>query len=161
MVVVEDPTEVIQTQVARERCRLRADPLHQTAIAAHGVDVVVEDLKARAVVTVGKPAFADRHADAGRDALPQRAGGGLHTGNHAVFRMPGSLAAKLTEVADVIKRDRRIAQALVVGIHGPRPGEVKYRPEQHRGVAVREHEAVAAGPDRIHRMKRMTRFQSV
>ena len=67
--------------------------------------------------------------------------------------MPGSLAAKLTEVADVIERDRRIAQPLVVGIHGPRPGQVEQRPEQHRGVAVREHEAVAAGPDRIHRIE--------
>ena len=153
VVVVPDPTQVVQAQVAGERCRLGTDAFHQTAVTADRIGVVVEDLEAGAVVTVGKPAFADRHPHAGRDALPQRAGGGLHTRHHAVFRMPRSLAAKLTKMADVIERDRRIAQALVVGIHGPRPGEVEHRPEQHRGVAVREHEAIAAGPDRIYRIE--------
>ena len=139
--------------MARERCRLGADAFHQAAVAADGVDVVIEHLEARAVVAIGEPPLADRHADAGRDALAQRAGGRLHARHHAVFGMPGRLAAELTEPADVVERDRRLAQPLVVGIHGPRPGQVEHRPEQHRGVAVREHEAVAAGPDRILRIE--------
>ncbi len=153
VVVVEDPTEVVQAEVAGERCRFGADAFHQAAVAADRVDVVVEHLEARAVVAVGEPPLADRHADAGRDALAQRAAGRLHTGHQAVFGMPGRLAAKLTEPADVVERDRRIAQPLVLGIHGPRPGEVEQRPEQHRGVAVREHEAVAVGPDRVMRVE--------
>ena len=153
VVVVEDPAEMVETEVARERCRLGADAFHQAAVAADRVDVVVEQLEARLVVAVGEPPFADRHADAGRDALAERAGGRLDAGHHAVFGMPGRLAAELTEVADVIERDRRLAQPLVVGIHGPRPGQVEHRPEQHRGVAVREHEAVAARPDRVLRVE--------
>ena len=37
VVVVEDPTEVIQAQVAGERCRLGADAFHQAAVAADRV----------------------------------------------------------------------------------------------------------------------------
>ena len=70
-----------------------------------------------------------------------------------VLGMPGRLAAELAEAADVVERDRRLAQPLVVGVHGPRPGQVQHRPEQHRGVAVREHEAIAVGPDRILRVE--------
>ena len=84
---------------------------------------------------------------------PERAGGRLDARHHAVLGMPGRLAAKLAEVADVVERDRRLAQPLVVGIHRPRPGEVEHRPEQHRGVAVREHEAIAVRPDRILRVE--------
>src|SRR5688572_32708528 len=39
--------------------------------------------------------------------------------DHAVLGMPGSLAPELTERADVIECDRRLAQALVVGVHRP------------------------------------------
>ena len=67
--------------------------------------------------------------------------------------MSGSLAPKLTEPANVIEGHGRLAQPLVVGIHRPRPTQVEYRPQQHRGVAVREHEAIAVGPDRIRRVE--------
>ena len=153
VVVVEDPAEVIEAKVTRERRRFGADAFHQAAVAAHGVDVVVEQLEARTVVAIGEPALGDGHADAGGDALAERPGGRLDARHHPVFRMPGGLAAELTEMADVVERDRRIAEALVVGIHRPRSGEVQHRPEQHRGVPVREDEAVAIGPDRIMRIE--------
>ena len=149
VVVVEDPAEVIEAQVAGERCRLGADAFHQAAVAADGVDVVVEHLEAWFVVAIGEPPLGDGHADAGRDALAQRAGSRLHTRDQSVLRMPGSLASKLTEVADVVERDRRLAEPLVVRIHGSRSREVQHRPQQHRGMAIRQHEAIAIGPDRI------------
>ena len=44
-----------------------------------------------------------------------------------------------------------IGQAIAVRFaeYGANPGEVKERVEQHRGVAGREHEAVAVRPDRV------------
>ena len=70
-----------------------------------------------------------------------------------VFRVTRGPAVDLAEAADVVERDRGMPEVLVVGIHRLRPGEVQDRPEQHRGVAVRQHEAVAVGPDRVLRIE--------
>src|SRR5580698_6535161 len=52
-------------------------------------------------------------------------------------------------MSDIIERNRRLSQCLIVSIDCLRVGEMEHRPEQHRGVAVREYEAIAVGPDRI------------
>ena len=70
-----------------------------------------------------------------------------------VFRMARRLAAELAEAADIVERDRRLPELLVIGVHRLRAGQVQHGPQQHRGVAVREHEAVAVGPDRILRVE--------
>src|SRR2546430_16845153 len=48
-IVVVDPAQVGQLQMSGERCRLGAYAFHHVAIAAHGIDVVIENLKAGAV----------------------------------------------------------------------------------------------------------------
>ena len=70
-----------------------------------------------------------------------------------VLGMSGGLAVELAKAADVVERHRGLPEPLVLGIHRLCPGEVEHRPEQHRGVAVREHEAVAVGPDRVLRVE--------
>ena len=55
VVVVVDPAEIVEPQMARERRRLAGDALHHAAVAADRVDVVVEDLEAGPVVAVGEP----------------------------------------------------------------------------------------------------------
>src|SRR5207247_9996140 len=57
-----------------------------------------------AVVARRQPAPGDRQADAGRDALTERARRGLDAGGPAVLGMPGTLAVATTEVADVVER---------------------------------------------------------
>ena len=59
VVVVVDPAEVVEAEVAGQRRRFRRDALHHAAVAADGVDVVVEDLEARPVVAVGEPLLGD------------------------------------------------------------------------------------------------------
>ena len=59
VIVVVDPAEIVEAQMARQRCGFGADALHQTAIATNRVDVVVEDLKARPVVAAA-PATSPR-----------------------------------------------------------------------------------------------------
>ena len=139
--------------MAGERRRLRADAFHQAAVAANRVDVVVEEVEARLVVAAGEPLARDRHADAGGDALAQRAGGRLDAGDPVIFRMARRLAAELAEMPDVVERDRRLAQPLVLGVHRLRAGQMQHRPQQHRGVAVRQHEAIAVRPDRVLRIE--------
>ena len=149
VVVVVDPAEVIQLQMPGQRRRLRAHAFHQAAVAADGIDVVVEDREVRLVVAGAQPFPRDRHADAGGDALAQRTGGRLHAGHQMIFRMARRLAVELAEILDVVEGDRGLAELLVFGIHRLGLGQIEGRPEQHRGMAVGEHEAVAIGPDRI------------
>ena len=153
VVVVVDPAEVVQAQVAGQRRRLRRDALHQAAVAANGIDVVVEDVEARPVVAVGEPLLGDGHAHARGDPLPERTGGGLDARNPVVLGVARGLAVELAETADVVERNRRLPQPLVVGVHRLCAGEMEHGPEQHRGVAVGEHEAIAVGPDRVLRIE--------
>ena len=67
--------------------------------------------------------------------------------------MARRLAVELAEMADVVERDRRLAQALVLGVHRLGAGQMQHRPQQHRGMAVGQHEAVAIRPDRILRIE--------
>ena len=70
-----------------------------------------------------------------------------------VLGMTGRLAAELAEVADIVERDRGLPKPLVLGVHGAGAGQVQHRPQQHRGVTVGEHEAIAVRPDRILRIE--------
>ena len=139
--------------MAGQRGRLRADAFHQAAVAADGVDVIVEHLEAGPVVAAAQPLARDRHADAGGDPLPQRTARRLDAGHQVIFRMSRRLAPELAEVADVVERDRRLAQAFILGVDRLGAREKQDRPQQHRGMAVRQDEAVAIRPDRILRIE--------
>ena len=105
VVVVVEPAEVVEAEVPCQRRRLRRHALHHAAVPAHGVDVVVEDVEARPVVSIREPLLRDRHADAGGDALAEWARGRLDARHPVVLRMPGRLAVELAESSDVVERD--------------------------------------------------------
>ena len=136
VIVVVDPTQVVESEMAGERRGLRADAFHHAAVAADGIDVVVEEIEAGLVVAAGKPFARDGHADTGGDALTERTCRRLHAGDQMIFRMPRSFAAELAEMANVVERDRGLAKALVLRIHRARAGQIQHRPQQHGGVAV-------------------------
>ena len=148
-VVVVDPAEVLEPEVAGQRGRLGRDALHHVAVAAQRVDVVVEELVAGAVEVRRLPLGGDRHPDRGGDALAERPRGGLDARRPAVLRMPGAARVDLAEALDVLERDRQLAEPLVGRVDRLHAGEVQQRVEQRRGVADREHEAVATRPDRV------------
>ena len=139
--------------MARQRRRLGRDSLHQAAVSANGIDVVVEDVEARPVVAVGEPLLGDGHAHAGRDALSERTGGGLDARDPVILGVPRGLAVELAKMADVVEGHRRLPQPLVVRVHRLGPGEMEHGPEQHRGMTVGEHEPIAVGPDRVLRIE--------
>ena len=76
-----------------------------------------------------------RHADAGGHALPKRAGGGLHAGGQAIFRMAGSFAVELAKTFDVVQRDGQLSHDFVVRITALTPREMQqaYRATWRRG----------------------------
>jgi hypothetical protein len=127
LVVVVDPAQVGQPEVAGQRCRLARDAFHHAAVAGQGVGVVVEHLEARPVEVGGHPPAGDGHAHAGGDALAQGARGGLDGRRPAVFRMPRALAVELAEALDVVERDREVAEPLVIRVDRLDAGEVQHR----------------------------------
>src|SRR5262249_47446817 len=129
VVVVVDPAEVIEGEMAGERRCFRAHALHHAAVAANGIDVVAEDLEVGTIVAVGEPPLGDGHAHAGGDALPERSGRGLDSRDQMVLGMTWSLAAELAEVANVVERNRGLPESFVFGIHGAGAREVQYRPQ--------------------------------
>ncbi len=163
VVVVPDPAKVIEAQVACERGSLRRDAFHHAAVAADGVNVVVEDVEVRFVVAVGEPFLSDGHANTRCDALAERSGGRLDAGDPMIFRMARRAAVELAEARraavelaeapDVVERNGRVPEIFVVSIYGLRLGEMQNRPKQHRGVAVRQDEPVAIGPYRVLRIE--------
>ena len=152
VVAVVDPAQVAELEVPGERRRLRAHALHHVAVAAQHVDVVVEQRELGLVVGRRQPALGDRHADGVAAALPERAGRGLDAGGVAVFGMAGGLGRELAELLDIVDADRRLAGLVAIGVDLLDPGQVEQRVEQHRGVADRQHEAIAVGPARIARI---------
>src|SRR5262249_61144870 len=105
VVVVVDPAEVIEGEMAGERCRFRTHALHHAAVAAHRIDVVAEDLEVGAIVAVGEPRVGTGHAHGGGDALPERPGRGLDSRTQMAFGMTWRLAADLAKATDVDRRN--------------------------------------------------------
>ena len=153
VVVVPDPAEIIETEMTGERGSFGSNAFHHATVAADGVDVVIEDFKTWSVVSVGEPFLGDRHADAGRDTLAERAGGGFYSRHPVIFRVAGRFAVELAKPANVVQRHRWLSEIFVFGVHRLDAGEVKDGPEQHGGVAIREDEPVAVGPDRVLRIE--------
>jgi hypothetical protein len=148
LVVVVDPAQVRQLEVAGERCGLAGDAFHQVAVAALHVHVKVEQLEPGLVVPAGEPLAGDRHADAVAAALAERAGRGLDAGRPAVLRVPRRGAAPLAEMLEVVQRHRRFVGGLAVLIELLHPGQMQERINQHRRVAAGEHVAIAVRPQR-------------
>src|SRR5439155_16835440 len=95
----------------------------------------------------------DRHSDACGHSLSQWTGCRLHPRYPVVLRMARRLAVELAKTTDIVQGNRGLSEYLVFCVHGSRLGQVKYGPEQHRGMAVRQDKAIAVGPDWIFRIE--------
>ena len=96
-------------------------------------EVVVNDVVAVAVEGAGEHLLGQRHADRVGDALTERTGGGFHARSDADFRVARRLAVQLAELFKLIHR-QVVARQVQQGVN------------QHRAVAVGEHEAIATNP---------------
>ncbi len=138
-VVVVQRHQLVQLPGTGQRAGFVADAFHQAAVAQEDVGVVVDDDVAVAVELGRQQLLGQRHAHGVGEALAERAGGGLHARGDADLGVARRLAVQLAEVLQLLQRQ-------VVA------GQVQQRIEQHRGVAVGQHEAVAIEPVRIGRV---------
>ena len=146
VVIVVDPTKVRQLEMPGERCRLARHAFHHVAIAAQGVDVVVEQRGAVAIEMLGEPAFRERHSDRIPATLTERAGGRFDAGGDAIFGMAGGLGVELPKLPEIVEADRRLAGMPAVGVDLAHAGKVQQRIKEQRRVADRQHEPIAIGP---------------
>ena len=114
--------------MAGEGRRFRGDALHHAAIAANGINVVVEDLEARLVVAGSEPLLGNGHTDAGSDACSEGAGRSFNARDPVILGMAGGPAVELAEVADIVEGDRRFSERLIFGIDRLHLGEMEHRP---------------------------------
>src|SRR4029077_8815291 len=126
VIVVVDPAQIIESEMAGKRSRLRADAFHHVAVAANRIDVVVEQVEAGLVVTAAKPFPRNRHAHAGGDALTEWTCRRFNARDQMIFGMPRRFAPELAEMANVIERDRRLAQSLVLRVYRARARQIQH-----------------------------------
>ena len=138
-VVVIDRNQFAQPERAGQRTGLVGNALHQTAIAQKDPGMVVDDVVAIAIELGSEGFLCQRHPHGIRDALPQRPGRGFNAGGIAIFRVAGRLAMELPELLQVFN-GKFI------------PSEMQEGVDQHRAVAIGQHEPVAIGPIRIRRI---------
>src|SRR5262245_10588448 len=129
VVVVVDPAEVVETKVAGQRSRFRSHALHQAAVTANYINVIIEDFEVWSIEMTGEPLLCDGHANTRCDALSQGPCSRLYARRPMVLGVAGRLAVELAEAADVVKRNRWPPQRFIVGVHGPCTAEMKRRPE--------------------------------
>ncbi len=106
LVVVVDPAEVRELQMPSERGGFTGDPLHEVAVAAEDVDIIIEQLKSGSVEVLGHPPARHSHAHARRHALPQWSSRSFHPRRPAVFRMTRTFAVQLPKAFDVLQLHR-------------------------------------------------------
>ena len=115
------------------------DAFHEATVAHESIGMVIDDGMTVAVEFGGQHFFGNRHSNGVGDALAERAGGRFDAGGVAIFRVTRRAAVQLTELFEVF--DAQVVAA-----------QVEQRVEQHRAVAVRQHEAVAVWPGRVGRI---------
>src|SRR5262252_10576824 len=50
VIVVVNPTQIVEPEMSRQRCRLRCDAFHQASVATDRINMVVEDIETRPIV---------------------------------------------------------------------------------------------------------------
>jgi hypothetical protein len=63
--------------------------------------------------------------------------------------MSGAFAAELPEPLDIVDRNRELAITTILGVSLIDATEMEHRVQQHRGMAIGQHEAITIGPIRI------------
>ena len=138
-VVVEEADQLAQLEVTGVAGRFVRDAFHEAAVAGHEVRVVIDDVMTRAVERRGQMRLGHGETDRVGDALSERAGGRFHARRVMHLGVPRREALPLPEPLD-------LGQRQVV------PRHVQRAVQQHRGMAHRQHEAVAVGPQRRRRV---------
>ena len=139
LVVVVQVDQLAQAQGAGQGGGFRGHAFHQVAVGDKAVGVVVDHREVRLVVPGCQHAFRQGKAYAHGKAVAQGAGGYVHPGGDAVFRMARGLAAPLPEVFQVVKGQIVACQ-------------VQHGVQQRRAVARGQDEAVPVEPFGVRRI---------
>ena len=138
-VVVVERNQFTQLQGACQGAHFVRNAFHHAAVAQERIGEVVNDVVARTVELCRQGLLSNRHTHGIRNALTQRTGSGFNASGVAHFRVTWSFGVQLTEIFQLF--DWQIVAS-----------EVQQAVDQHRAMAVRQHETVAVCPCRVLRV---------
>ena len=153
MVAVVDPTQLAQLQVSSQRCSFGAEAFHHVAIAGQCEHAVLEQAETGAIVSGRQPGLSDGHADTGRYALTERAGGGFDAAGPTVFRMARAAAASLPKALQVGHAHCRTFACRLQAGRGLDAAQMQHPVEQGGSMADRQHETITIRPSGVLRIK--------
>ena len=139
VVGVIENREATKAELTSDGRGLHGHALLKVTITANGVGVMVDDVEARTVESVGEVCLGHGHTHGHREALPKRTRRSLDPRRMTVLGVTGAAAAQLTEGLEVIHGEIVTTQ-------------VEQGVEQHGCMTTRENEAVAVEPGRIGRV---------
>src|SRR5262249_44913575 len=131
VVVVPDPAEAIESEMAGQRGGLGRYTFHHAAVATNRIDAVVEDAVPVLVITAAQPLPGNGHPYTSGYSLPERTSRGLDAGDPMIFRMSRSFAVQLAKATNIIESHRRLPEPLVIGVDCLHARQVQNGPEQH------------------------------
>ena len=95
--------QLAQAEVPGQRRRLVADSFHQISVTRQCIGVVIDDRVLRRIEPCSHHPFRNGQPHGIGESLSERAGGRLHTGLDASFRVSGCLRTELAEALDILK----------------------------------------------------------
>src|SRR5208282_821677 len=103
MVLVVKINKFSQAQMSRQRCSFLTDALHQIAIAADRISVVVHNRMPGPVIARCQPGLSDGHADPVAEPLTERSSRDFDPRCLTALGMPRRFATPLSETFDLRK----------------------------------------------------------
>ena len=136
---VVNQNQIIQAEMAGECACLRCYAFLHATVARKADTVLIENAVFRSIESLRRHFHRHRDADGIADSLPKWAGCAFDSRRFEKLRMPGRFGMQLPEPFDL--RHRQVVAA-----------QVQPCVEEHRTVAGRQNEIVAANPSRLIRI---------
>ncbi|MNW50919.1 hypothetical protein D3C74_283840 [compost metagenome] len=105
VVGVIEENQFAKLQVTGERCRFTGHALHQVAVAADAVRIVIDHFQIAFIVSRSQLGFCKRHPYCHRQTLTKRAGCRIHTSGMTKLRMTRRFTAPLAELFNFFHRE--------------------------------------------------------
>ena len=149
VVVVVNPNQIIQLQMASDTSSLATYAFHHATVATNRVGAKIKNLKAWSIECRGQPFLRHRHSNRIRQALSKRTRGCFQTTCPTMLRMSWAQTIELSKRLDGLNGNRGLARQLAALVHFLRARQMQQTVNQHARMSIAQHKSIAIWPQRI------------